>query len=77
MAYPGIFQIVYSLIDSLSNILSLSPAAQAELHVVAPKILGALCATIGDVYTMKFARKFWGQQVANDAVRLSLARTKQ
>ncbi|KAF3929036.1 hypothetical protein ABW20_dc0102410 [Dactylellina cionopaga] len=69
--YPRIFQGVYYLVDLLSNALSLSPATNAELLVVAPKIVGAVTAAVGDVYTGLLARKIWGDEAGGYALLFS------
>ncbi|KAK6510939.1 glycosylphosphatidylinositol anchor biosynthesis [Arthrobotrys conoides] len=70
--YPRIFQGVYSLVDSISNALNLSPATTAELLVVAPKVVGAITAALGDVYTGLLARKIYGKEAGTYALLLSL-----
>ncbi|RVD83495.1 uncharacterized protein DFL_007882 [Arthrobotrys flagrans] len=70
--YPRIFQGVYSLVDTISNALNLSPATTSELLVVAPKIVGAITAALGDVYTGLLARKIYGKEAGTYALLLSL-----
>ncbi|KAK6334722.1 glycosylphosphatidylinositol anchor biosynthesis [Orbilia javanica] len=70
--YPRIFQGVYRIVDEISNALHLSPAATSELLVVAPKIVGAITAAAGDVYTGLLARKIYGKEAGTYALLLSL-----
>ncbi|KAF3230546.1 glycosylphosphatidylinositol anchor biosynthesis [Orbilia oligospora] len=70
--YPRIFQGVYGLVDSISKALNLSPATTAELLVVGPKIVGAITAALGDVYTGLLARKIYGKEAGTHALLLSL-----
>ncbi|KAJ6263446.1 hypothetical protein Dda_2010 [Drechslerella dactyloides] len=68
--YPSIFQCVYFIVDAFARAFELAPSTNAELLVVAPKIVGALTAAIGDVYTGILARKLWGDRAGNYAVSL-------
>ncbi|KAK6497789.1 glycosylphosphatidylinositol anchor biosynthesis [Arthrobotrys musiformis] len=70
--YPRIFQGVYNIVDVLSNTFNLSPATTAELLVVAPKIVGAITAALGDVYTGLLARKLYGKEAGTYALLLSI-----
>ncbi|KAK6354352.1 glycosylphosphatidylinositol anchor biosynthesis [Orbilia blumenaviensis] len=70
--YPRIFQGVYSLVDVISNALELSPATTADLLVVGPKIMGAITAATGDIYTGLLARKIYGEEAGTHALLLSL-----
>ncbi|KAF3937601.1 hypothetical protein ABW19_dt0202430 [Dactylella cylindrospora] len=70
--YPKIFQGVYILVDAVSEALRLSPATQAELLVVAPKIVGAITAAIGDLYTGLLAQKIWGDEAGGYALLFSI-----
>ncbi|KAK6529811.1 glycosylphosphatidylinositol anchor biosynthesis [Arthrobotrys megalospora] len=70
--YPRIFLGAYSLVDVISNTWNLSPATTAELLVVAPKIVGAVTAAAGDVYTGLLARKLYGKEAGTYALLLSI-----
>ena len=54
--------------DIVSNAFDLSPATNAELLVVGPKIVGAIIAAAGDVYTGLLARKIYGKEAGTYAV---------
>ncbi|EWC46256.1 hypothetical protein DRE_04427 [Drechslerella stenobrocha 248] len=70
--YPRVFQAVYLVVDAVSHTLGLSPAVNAELLVVAPKVIGAVTAAVGDLYTGLLARKLWGDGAGNYALLFSI-----
>ncbi|EPS43098.1 hypothetical protein H072_2867 [Dactylellina haptotyla CBS 200.50] len=70
--YPRIFHFVYYIVDSASEKLNLSPATNAELLVVGPKVIGAITAAVGDVYTGLLAKKIWGEQAGRYALLFSV-----
>ncbi|PYI03713.1 GPI mannosyltransferase 3 [Aspergillus sclerotiicarbonarius CBS 121057] len=53
--HPLLFTAVYSTADLLARLLRLSPAWQAELLIAGPKIVQAIIAAVGDLYTWRLA----------------------
>ncbi|KAF3920658.1 hypothetical protein ABW21_db0206620 [Orbilia brochopaga] len=70
--YPRVFSAVYSIVDGLTRALRLSASTNADLLVVAPKVVGAFTAAIGDVYTGRLAQKLWGNEAGNYALLFSV-----
>lgn len=48
--------------DAAAELLQLSPTKRADVLIVAPKILGAGCAALGDLYTYRLARQIYGKK---------------
>lgn len=59
---------VYYLADQLSHALQLGLTRRAEVLVAAPKIVQALFAATGDLYTWKLARLAYGDTSAESWV---------
>ncbi|OOF98038.1 glycosyltransferase family 22 protein [Aspergillus carbonarius ITEM 5010] len=53
--HPLLFTAVYSTVDLFARLLRLSPAWQAELLIAGPKIVQAIIAAVGDLYTWRLA----------------------
>ncbi|KAK6529977.1 glycosylphosphatidylinositol anchor biosynthesis [Orbilia ellipsospora] len=70
--YPRIFDSVYFIADTTAKKWNISPATNAELLVVAPKLIGAVTAAIGDVYTGLLAKKIWGPDAGQYALLFSI-----
>lgn len=61
--HPALFALTYAVVDRLTNntLLSLPPSSQAAALLLAPKLVQAGLAALGDLYTWKLANKVYGQ----------------
>ncbi|RPB12545.1 hypothetical protein P167DRAFT_523089 [Morchella conica CCBAS932] len=72
IAHPLIFAGVYKVADFVSKVLKLRGETRAEVLVVAPKLLQAVFATLGDYFTAKLAGKLFGGAAGWTSLCLSL-----
>ncbi|KAF8544834.1 Alg9-like mannosyltransferase family-domain-containing protein [Trichophaea hybrida] len=72
VAHPMIFAGLYKAIAYICNALYISPSQQAEVIVIAPRILQALFAAMGDWATARLAGRLWGSDVGWISLCISL-----
>lgn len=70
IAHPLIFAGVYRVADFVAKVLKLTGGTRAEVLVVAPKLLQAVFATLGDYFTAKLAGKLFGGAAGWTSVRM-------
>lgn len=58
--HPAVFAAVYSVANTISRLLRLSPLMHADLMIAAPRAMQAVCAAVGDFYTWKLAGLVYG-----------------
>lgn len=70
MLFAGLYRAIAS-VCSISA-LYISPQRRAEFLVIAPRILQALCAAMGDWATARLAGRLWGSDVGWISLCISL-----
>ncbi|KAA8897428.1 Alg9-like mannosyltransferase family-domain-containing protein [Sphaerosporella brunnea] len=72
IAHPMIFAGLYRAVSYVCNAFNISPDKQAEALAVAPRILQALFAAMGDWATARLAGVLWGSDVGWISLWISL-----
>ncbi|KAG0124191.1 mannosyltransferase [Tuber indicum] len=60
IAHPALFAAIYKSVNFISNLIGLQTSTRAEVLAVAPKVLQAVFAALGDYFTAKLAGKLFG-----------------
>lgn len=70
IAHPALFAAVYKSVDFISNLIGLQTSTRVEVLAVAPKVLQAVFAALGDYFTAKLAGKLFGGAAGWTSVRI-------